>query len=106
MAVSKKSSTKPQIDYPQILREEARKDIIDAARWYAIRLEGFDKRFIQYPEDVIRTIPYNPKTFKKIYKDFTQAALKKYPYVMVYEFEKEKLFIYSGFNAKQHPQKK
>ena len=48
MAVSKKSSTKPQINYPLMPREEARKDIIDAARWYATRLEGFDKRFIQY----------------------------------------------------------
>ena len=25
---------------------------------------------------------------------------------MVYEFEKGKIFIYSVFNAKQHPQKK
>ena len=48
MAVSKKSSTKPQINYRLIPGEEARKDIIDAARWYATRLEALDKRFIQY----------------------------------------------------------
>ncbi len=106
MAVSKKSSIKPQINYPLIFKEEASKDIIEAAQWYATCLEGLDKRFIQYLEDVINTIQYNPKTFKKIYKDFRQAALKKFPYVVVYEHENDIVIVYSVFHAKQNPQKK
>ncbi len=106
MAVSKKSSPRPQTIYPLIFKEEARKDIIEAAQWYATRLEGLDKRFVQYLEDVISIVQYNPKTYKKIYKDFRQAALKKFPYVVIYELEKDTIIIYSVFHAKQHPRKK
>ncbi len=107
MAIRKKSGTKQKIiNYPLHIKAEARNDIIEAAHWYATILKGLDERFIQYLEDVISTIQYNPNTFKKIYKDFRQAALKKFPYVVVYEFEDDTIIIYCVFNAKQHPGKK
>lgn len=107
MAIRKKSSTKQKIiNYPLQFKAEARNDIIEAAQWYAGQSEGLDKIFIQYLENTINIIQYNPGTFKKIYKDFRQAALKKFPYVVVYELEEETIIIYSVFHAKQHPRKK
>jgi plasmid stabilization system protein ParE len=88
------------------IKEEARTDIIEASDWYASKVQGLNFHFIEQLEIVIKVILTNPKTYKRIYKDFRQAALKKFPYVVVYGCEKETIIIYSVFHAKQHPQKK
>ena len=70
------------------IKEEARQDIKYAAKWYDdinIKLRG---RFIYELETIFKNIIYNPKTYKKVYKNFRQAALQKFPYVILYELEK------------------
>ena len=89
-----------------IIKEEAKKDIIEAAHWYSLKVKGLEVRFIQQLEIVVTILLDNPKTYKKIYKHFRQAALKKFPYVVVYEYEEDVVIIYSVFHAKQNPGKK
>ncbi len=88
------------------IKEEARTDIIEAADWYASKLPGLNFRFIEELELIIKTILNNPKTYKRVYKNFRQATVKKFPYVVVYGYEEEIKIIYSVFHAKQHPKKK
>ena len=88
------------------IKEEARTDIIEAADWYASKVPGLNFRFIEQLEFVIKTILTIPKTYKRVYKNFRQAAVKKFPYVVVYGHETEIIIIYSVFHAKQHPKKK
>lgn len=107
MAIRKKSSPKQKIiNHAVLFKAEAKKELLETVRWYREQSEGLDKRFLQYLEDVIDSIQYNPKTYKKIYKNFRQAALKKFPYVVVYEIEAATIIVYSVFNARQHPGKK
>jgi len=88
------------------IKEEARTDIVEAADWYASKVPGLNIRFIEQLEAVIKIILTNPKTYKRVYKSFRQAALKKFPYVVIYGYEIETIIIYSVFHAKQHPKKK
>ncbi len=88
------------------IKEEARKDIIETSDWYASKVPGLNFRFIEQLEIIVKTILANPKTYKRVYKNFRQAALKKFPYVVVYGHETETIIIYSVFHAKQHPKKK
>ena len=88
------------------IKEEAKNDILDATGWYASRKTGLEKRFIARLESILLAIQQNPKAFKFIFKSFRQAALKKFPYVVVYEVENEKVIIYAVFNMKQDPRKK
>ena len=92
--------------YKVEIKEEAREDIIEPADWYAGKEPGLNFYFIEQLEAIIEIILGNPKTYKRIYKNFRQAALKKFPYVVVYEYEIETIVIYSVFHAKQHPKKK
>lgn len=94
------------MSYKLEIKAEAKNDITDAAAWYAEKAENLDKRFIDQLEDILTNILNNPKTYKRVYKQFRQAALKKFPYVVVYESEADTVIIYSVFHAKQHPQKK
>jgi plasmid stabilization system protein ParE len=88
------------------IKEEAKKDIVEAAHWYQQKSLGLDIKFIQYLEDTFHIILVNPKTFKRVYKNFRQAALKKFPFVVVYETEEDTIIIYSVFHTKQNPVKK
>lgn len=92
--------------YSLQIKEEAKKEIVDAAHWYAQITKGLEIRFINQLEAVFNIILNNPKTYKRIYKHFRQAALKKFPYVVVYEYEANSVIIYSVFHASQHPNKK
>ena len=88
------------------IKVEAKNDIIEAAHWYSQKVKGLDVRFIEHVETVINTILNNPKTYKKVYKHFRQAALEKFPYLVIYEFDENTVFVYSVFHASQNPDKK
>jgi plasmid stabilization system protein ParE len=92
--------------YNLVIKEEAKKEIVEAAHWYSQKVDGLEVRFIQQLENVINIILNNPKTYKRVYKHFRQAALKKFPYVVIYEYEEDIVIIYSVFHARQNPEKK
>lgn len=92
--------------YALQIKEEAKKEIIEATHWYAQITKGLEIKFIYQLENVINTIRNNPKIYKRVYKHFRQAALKKFPYVVLYEYEASDIIIYSVFHAKQNPDKK
>jgi hypothetical protein len=88
------------------LKEEAKQEIAEAIRWYASKVENLDKRFLKAVEEALFRIQRNPFVFKKVYKKFRQTAVKKFPYVILYEPESNNVVIYSVFNTWQHPKKK
>jgi plasmid stabilization system protein ParE len=88
------------------LKEEARQDILDAAKWYGEKQSGIDEKFIAAVEEVLNRILKHPETGRKIYKTFRQTLLKKFPYVIVYEIDFTSNIIYAVFHTSQNPRKK
>lgn len=88
------------------VKDEARQDIADAMSWYASKVENLDKRFLKAVEETLYRIQRNPFAFKSVYKKFRQSAVKRFPYVILYEPEQKNVVIYSVFNTWQHPKKK
>lgn len=88
------------------IKEEARVDILGAAGWYADKSHELNLKFIQQIEATLKSIRNNPKTFKKVYKNFRQAALKKFPYVIMYEHDSKTVIVFSVFHTSKHPHKK
>ncbi|MEO7766174.1 MAG: type II toxin-antitoxin system RelE/ParE family toxin [Ferruginibacter sp.] len=88
------------------VKAEAKEDIIEAAHYYYQKATGLDVRFIEQLEIVLNIILNNPKTYKRVYKHFRQAALQKFPFVVLYEYEEGTVYIYSVFHTSQNPGKK
>lgn len=88
------------------VKDEARQDIADAMSWFASKLENLDKRFLKAVEETLYRIQRNPFAFKRVYKKFRKSAVKRFPYVILYEPEQKNVVIYSVFNTWQHPKKK
>jgi hypothetical protein len=63
-------------------------------------------RLIDELDYIFKTILYNPNTYKKVYKNFRQAALNKFPFVILYEQDLQEVIVYSLFAIKQNPIKK
>ncbi len=88
------------------IKEEAKTDIADAMAWYAAKAENLDIRFITAIEETLIKIQNTPAAFKKIYKQFRQTSIKSFPYVIVYQHQKNAVIVYAVFNTWQHPTKK
>lgn len=89
-----------------VIKEEAKMDIADAMQWYVSKAENLDKKFLLAVEEPLLRKKQNPFAFKKIYKKFRQTAVKKFPYVILYEPEQRTVIVYAVFNTWQHPAKK
>ena len=88
------------------VKEDAKKDIADAMGWYASKAENLDKEFLLAIEETLFSVKQNPFAFKKVYKKFRQTAVKKFPYVILYESEQGIVVVYAVFNTWQNPKKK
>ncbi len=88
------------------IKEEARQDILQATGWYAGKSSNLNLKFIEQVGFTLKSIHNNPKTYKKIYKNFRQAALKKFPYVIIFECKENAIIIFSVFHTSQNPVKK
>ncbi len=88
------------------VKDEAKRDISDAMQWYVSKAENLDKKFLLPVEETLLRIKQNPFAFKKVYKKFRQTAVKKFPYVILYEPEQRIVIVYAVFNTWQHPKKK
>jgi plasmid stabilization system protein ParE len=93
-------------NYTLTIKEEAKQDIKHATKWYGNIEEKLELRLIDELDYIFKTILYNPKIYKKVYKNFRQAALHKFPFVLLYEQEQEEVIVYSLFNTRQNPIKK
>jgi hypothetical protein len=93
-------------NYTLKIKEEAKLDIKHTAKWYGEIEEKLELRLIEELDYIFKTILYNPKTYKKVYKNFRQAALNKFPFVILYEYDLEEVIVYCLFNTRQNPIKK
>ena len=86
-----------------VIHEEASNEIIQAYLWYESKQDGLGEKFLDALETCYTAIDINPKTFEKKYKFQRQAIVRKFPYVVMYEQEGNKIIIYTVFNTHQQP---
>ncbi|MDZ4795466.1 MAG: type II toxin-antitoxin system RelE/ParE family toxin [Bacteroidota bacterium] len=81
------------------VKEEAKQDIDDAIQWFASKAENLDIKFLLAVEETLFRIKHNPFAFKKVYKKIRQPAVKRFPYLILYEPEQNMVVDYSVFNT-------
>ena len=95
--------------YQHRLHPLAYQDIIEGYEWYEDQQKGLGDKFALAIEKKITAISLNPEVFgSKQKKNFREALVKPFPYIIVYKLYKEKneIFISSIHHAKKHPRKK
>lgn len=89
-----------------IFKEEARADIVNAFSWYEEQSEGLGHTFLRALESVYDILLKHPLIYQKVYKDFRQAIVKKFPFVVLYAIEKDTIVVLRVFHTLQDPDKR
>jgi len=88
------------------VREEAREKIFESFFWYEKKKEGLGTRFIVEMDAMLDYIKHYPHHFQIKYKNFREAILRAFPYIVVYRIIENEIIVYTVFPTKDNPDKK
>ncbi len=96
------------MDYKVILLERANIEIKDAYTWYENQSNGLGGKFLTVLEKYKSIISANPEQFKRTYKNFREAFLQTFPFLLVYHIDEtnKEIIIVSVFHTSCSPKEK
>ena len=92
--------------YELEIKEEANQEVIEAYLFYEKQQEGLGERFLKSVEIYIDRVLNYPEHYAMKRPPYREAFIKKFPFLIIYEFTEEKVIIYSVFNTWKNPENK
>jgi mRNA-degrading endonuclease RelE of RelBE toxin-antitoxin system len=86
----------------------ARSELLAAWEWYEDKQEGLGDRFKKEVYDKISQIEITPERYPQRKKNFYEARLKIFPYLIIFRFQKQRkiIAIVSVFHTSRNPKRK
>jgi plasmid stabilization system protein ParE len=81
-------------------------DIEQAVDYYNTQKEHLGESFLNELEKLFDILIAFPEIFPVKRKNFREAVMKKFPYVVVYGIDKDKILVYAVFHTHRSPDKK
>lgn len=91
------------MSYALNLQSEAIIDIQSAFEWYEMQQEGLGDEFIEEMENGFAKICNHPQYYTFINPHFRRFKIQRFPYLIIYEIEKETIIVNSVKHASQKP---
>ncbi|MCY1663682.1 MULTISPECIES: type II toxin-antitoxin system RelE/ParE family toxin [Chryseobacterium] len=91
--------------YELIIQEEAGLEILEAYIYYENAQKGLGEKFMKQLNKYFVRIQNHPKHFE-IKKNYREAFVQKFPYLIIFDIIDNKIIILSVFNTHQNPTKK
>ena len=79
--------------YSIIFHPEAEKEYLDSVKWYEDSLIGLGKEFVAEVENILDHISHRPFLFPVKKFRMREAVLKKFPFVVIYEINKNQFSV-------------
>lgn len=94
--------------YSSVFLLKAHAELLEAWEWYEDRQSGLGDRFKQEIYKCISTIEQHPERYPERRKDYREAFVKIFPYLIIYRIHKRKkvIAIVSVFHTRRNPKKK
>ncbi len=92
--------------YQVEILDEVFYDIEEVIVYYDLLVLGLGMRFYKEFQETINIISINPNLFNKKRKNYRQVKMKKFPFLIVYELESNKIIVSRLFHAKRNPKYK
>lgn len=89
-----------------IIKSRATGMMQEAYQWYEQQKQGLGEEFLTELDSYYTKLQSHPEYFGKIKKNFRQAVLKRFPYVIVYEIIKTEVVVFAVFHTKSNPKLK
>ena len=96
------------MSYTIVYQPNALEEFNDAVLWYGEKSEKIATNFVNEIKDRLKTIFENPYRFRKVYKNFRETSLKKYPFYIVYSLNEKdyEVIITSIYHHRRNPKNK
>lgn len=92
--------------YTLQIRPRALEMMQDAYEWYEQQQDGLGEELLKELDLFYHKISTYPKSFGKINKKLYKVALKRFPYIIVYEIVKSEVVVFAVFHTKRNPKEK
>ena len=89
-----------------ILKPGAIKMAKDAYDWNETQQVNLGELFLTALNDCFKRIQLHPKAHSKIKKQYRQARVRKFPYVVIYEIIRNEIIVFSVFHTSRNPKNK
>jgi plasmid stabilization system protein ParE len=86
----------------------ARLELLEAWEWYEDKQVGLGDRFTEQVYKCIRLIEKYPERYPEKKKNYMEAGVKIFPYLVIYRIHKRKkiIAVVSVFHTRRNPRKK
>lgn len=91
------------MNFSFFVHESAIIDLANAANWYEEQRAGLKELFFAEWERVQKHIENAPFANVKFKRHFRQCRMMRFPYVILYEIEGQKIIIYSVIHTSRNP---
>jgi plasmid stabilization system protein ParE len=94
--------------FSSIFSSRAQKEIAVSWDWYEERLQGLGDRFLTEILERISVIENNPDRFPTRHKNYKEAVLPTFPFLIIYRVstKKRSIRIVSVFHTSRNPKRK
>jgi plasmid stabilization system protein ParE len=87
-----------------VLRRVAEQEFDDSIAWYEREREGLGQEFRAAIEKYFQRIAANPDWFPKVRGEVRRAVVRRFPFVIHFLIEKERIVILSVFHTSREPE--
>lgn len=89
-----------------IIKEEAAEEILNAFDYYEEQQYGLGDYFLNTLKNRFTTLLLQPNACPVVYANYRQAVVPKFPFVIVYEIERDTIIVFSVFHTSRDPKGK
>lgn len=86
-----------------VIREEAERDVFDAALWYEQERAGFGFRFEVEVTRILELIAEHPLQFPVLERGVRRAQVGVFPYAVFFRFEDRVVTVVGVLHLHRHP---
>ena len=88
-----------------IIAPEAQQDVDGAYCWYEDRRPGLGEEFLGCVDACLQAVCRMPELHAKVHEEYRRALVRRFPYVIFYEYAGGKVTDYSIFHTSRDPKK-
>jgi toxin ParE1/3/4 len=87
-----------------VFRRAAEIDLESAIDWYESHKQGLGRELLFAVDKSVHAILQDPEKLEIVYKDVRRAFVRRFPYVLYYKLEDERIIILSVFHERRNPE--
>ncbi len=88
-----------------IILPDAEQDAAQAYAWYENQEPGLGEEFLRCIDACMQSIRRSPEMYQVVHESFRRGVVRRFPYVVFYEYSDTTVNIYAVFHCSQDPNK-